>query len=78
MNSLNVQIAAIRKLEAVFSKAYNDENFKLQNVDVESMDADRDDNVWYTRVLIDEKARKKLYDALRTDVADGNIDILNL
>ena len=67
-----------QKLEAVFSKAYNDENFKLQNVDVESMDADRDDNVWYTRVLIDEKARKKLYDALRTDVADGNIDILNL
>ena len=42
------------------------------------MDADRNDNVWYTRVLIDEKARKKLYDALRTDVADGNIDILNL
>lgn len=67
-----------QKLEAVFSKAYNDENFKLQNVDVESMDADRNDNVWYTRVLIDEKARKKLYDALRTDVADGNIDILNL
>lgn len=64
-----------QKIEAVFSKAYNEKDFKLQNVAVDGIG---DDKTGYTHVLTDEKAEKKLYEALRIDIADGNIDILNL
>lgn len=68
-----------QKFEALFSRAYQEEDFKLQNVEIDTYEADKTDGgVWHNSYATYEEARKKIYDALKKDIADGNIDVFYL
>lgn len=68
-----------QKYEAIFSRAYKDVDFKLQNVDVDIKSTDSSGSgVWQTQSVTSEESRKVIYDALKKDIAEGNIDMLDL
>ena len=63
-----------QKYEAIFSKAYKDGGYKLQNVEVQ----DCDGNAESTTYASTEEAREKIYEAVLKDIEAGNINILDL
>ena len=60
-----------QKYEAIFSKAYKDGGYKLQNVEVQ----DCDGNAESTTYASTEEAREKIYEAVLKDIEAGNINI---
>ena len=63
-----------QKYEAVFSKAYKEADYKLQNVEVEDADSSSDSDTYAST----EEARKEIYEAVLKDIDAGNIDVLDL
>lgn len=69
-----------QKFDSLFSRAYNESDYKLQNMDVEIEEDSSDDSYteWHTYSAVDEKSREKLYQAMKKDITDGNIDIFSI
>lgn len=63
-----------QKYEAVFSKAYKETDYILQNVEVEDADSSSDSDTYAST----EEAGKEIYEAVLKDIDAGNIDVLDL
>ena len=63
-----------QKYEAVFSKAYKDGDYKLQNVEVQDCDGNSESTTYAST----EEAIEKIYEAVLKDIEAGNVNILDL
>lgn len=67
-----------QKLESVFSRAYNDPDYKLQQITISGKEYNSDEEEWYSYDIYDAEAGRKLYNAMKKDILEGNITLLDL